>query len=113
MRQPYHSGSVILEIGVYGGRSGVVELRGALAGARDQGLPPPQWYGVDVEAAAIQRGSATLTKEGVAERALLYHGDLAGFLSELPIVPSMVFVDGDHSYAGCWRDLRLLSGVLA
>lgn len=109
----YHSGSVILEIGVYGGRSAVVELRGALAGARDRGLPPPQWYGVDVEAAAIQRGSATLTKEGVAERALLYHGDLAGFLSELPIVPSMVFVDGDHSYAGCWRDLRLLSGVLA
>lgn len=109
----YHNGSVILEVGVYGGRSAVVELLGALAGASDKGLPPPQLYGIDVDAAAIQRGIATLTAAGIAEHAMLYHGDLTGFLSELPIVPSMVFVDGDHTYAGCWRDLRLLGGTLA
>ncbi|MBX3376015.1 MAG: glycosyltransferase [Phycisphaeraceae bacterium] len=109
----YFNGSVILEIGVYGGRSAVVAMRGALAGARDRGLAPPQFYGIDIDGAAMGRGAETIRREGLAEHALLFHGDLARFLAEVPITPSMVFVDGDHAYPGCWNDLRLLASRLA
>jgi len=108
----YYNGSVILEIGVYGGRSAVVALRGALAGASDGGLPPPQFYGIDIDGAAMGRGMQTVQAAGVADHVLLYHGDLSRFLMELPITPSMVFVDGDHAYPGCWADLRLLASRL-
>src|SRR4051794_27816390 len=45
----YHSGAVILEIGTYGGRSAVVELRGALRARHDRGGPAPQYFGLDVD----------------------------------------------------------------
>lgn len=108
----YRSGSVILEIGVFGGRSAVVELRGAITAAQARGLPPPQYYGVDIDPGFFERTHKTITDAGVADRCLLFHGDLPYFLRELPIVPTMVFVDGDHRYPGCWADLRLLSTVL-
>lgn len=104
----YHSGSVILEVGVFGGRSAVVEVRGALAGARDRGLPPPQYYGVDIDPYSMPRSHKTLSDCGVSDRCVLFHGDLARFLREVPIVPTMVFVDGDHRYPGCWADLQIL-----
>lgn len=109
----YRSGGIILEIGVFGGRSAVVEVRGALAGARERGEPPPQYYGVDVDPGAFARSFKTIDDAGVAEHCLLFHGDLARFLREIPIVPTMVFVDGDHRYPGCWADLRILSEALA
>jgi glycosyltransferase involved in cell wall biosynthesis len=108
----YHNGSVILEIGVYGGRSAVVQLRGALAGARDQKLLPPQFFGLDISAAAIARGVDSLRDSGLLEHALLFHGDLSRFLSEIPITPTMVFVDGDHTYTGCRADLGILASRL-
>ncbi len=108
----YFNGSVILEIGVYGGRSAVVALRGAVAGARERALPPPQFFGLDIDGAAIGRGAQTIRAAGFAANALLFHGDLTRFLLELPITPSMVFIDGDHAYAGCWNDLRLLASRL-
>lgn len=109
----YWSGSVILEIGVFGGRSAVIELRGAMAGARDRGLPEPQFFGVDVDPGAMYRGRDTIGGAGLLHRALLYHGNLEQFLRDLPIVPTMVFVDGDHRYEGCKRDLEILSRWLA
>lgn len=109
----YFNGSVILEVGVYGGRSAVVALRGALAAAKDRGLAQPQFYGIDIDGAAIGRGFTTIRQAGLESHALLFHGDLSRFLSELPITPSMVFVDGDHAYPGCWADLRLLASRLA
>lgn len=110
----FHAGTVILEIGVFGGRSAVVELRGALAAAlADPSLPVPQFFGVDVDPGFVDRSFRTIAAAGLAERCLLFHGDLAKFLREIPIVPTMVFVDGDHRYAGCWADLRLLSRHLA
>lgn len=108
----YRSGSVILEIGVFGGRSAVVEMRGALAAAKDLGLPAPQYYGVDVDPGFFERSRESIVSAGVDDRCLLFHGDLTRFLREIPIVPSMVFVDGDHRYPGCWADLGLLSRVL-
>ena len=53
-------GAVILEIGVFGGRSAVVEVRGALAAARARGEAGPQYYGVDVDPAAIARRFKTI-----------------------------------------------------
>lgn len=109
----YHSGGVILEIGVFGGRSAVVEVRGALAGARDRGGPAPQYYGVDIELAAMLRAGKTLEDAGLRDRCLLFHGDLAEFHRRFPITPTMVFVDGDHRYEGALADLDLLRTFLA
>jgi glycosyltransferase involved in cell wall biosynthesis len=109
----YYCGGVILEIGTFGGRSAVVELRGALRAAADHGLPAPQWFGIDVDPGAVDRTFTSLRAAGVDAHCLQYHGDLTKFVREIPIVPSMVFVDGDHRYEGVWADLRLLSTFLA
>src|SRR5690606_24419839 len=108
----YHSGSVILEIGVFGGRSATVELRGALAAVRDRGGPSPQYYGVDPDPEAFERTTETLDQMELAGRALFYSGDLRQFLHDIPIVPTMVFVDGSHQYDGVWADLEALSRIL-
>jgi predicted O-methyltransferase YrrM len=111
----YHSGEVILEIGTFGGRSATVELRGALraAGDRPGRRTPCQFYGVDVDPNSIARTRQTLVDQGLSGHALLYHGNLAAFHRDLPITPTMVFVDGDHSYAGVRADLELLATFLA
>lgn len=107
----YFAGDVILEIGVYGGRSAVVELRGALSNpARDRA---PQFFGIDLDPAAIGRSYKTLLDHGLAEYALLYHGDLENFITEFFIRPTMVFVDGDHRYPGIKGDLETLSEILS
>lgn len=109
----FHSGAVILEIGVFAGRSAVVELRGALAGAKSRDEPAPQYYGLDVSIGAVAKGRATLAEAGLLRHALLFHGDLAHFHRELPITPTMVFVDGSHRYPYVWSDLALLRRFLA
>ncbi|MFN0133225.1 MAG: glycosyltransferase [Phycisphaerales bacterium] len=109
----FHAGSVILEVGVYGGRSAVIELRGALAGVAARGGPAPQFFGVDVDPFYLERSYPSIDGAGVSQHALLFHGNLARLLGEVPIVPTMVFVDGDHRYPGCWSDLRLLADTLA
>lgn len=109
----FHAGSVILEVGVFGGRSAVVELRGALAGAAVRGGPAPQFFGVDVDPFYLERSYPSIDAAGLADHAALFHGDLGRFLDEFPIVPTMVFVDGDHRYPGCWSDLARLADALA
>jgi glycosyltransferase involved in cell wall biosynthesis len=109
----YHAGSVILEVGVFGGRSAVVELRGALAAARDRGLPNPQYYGVDIDPGFFDRSIRTVEDAGLSERCLFYHGNLGRFLRDIPVTPTMVFLDGDHRYPGVWSDLNLLRRALA
>lgn len=108
----YHSGSVILEIGVFGGRSAAVELKGALAALRDHGGPAPQFYGVDPDPGAFSRATTTLGGLDLLGRALLYNGDFRQFIHDLPIVPTMVFVDGSHEYDGVWADLEALGRIL-
>jgi hypothetical protein len=107
-----HNGAVILEIGTWSGRSAVVELRGALAAHHSHGKPLPQFYGIDVDPGATIRTHDTLSKAGLQDHVLIYHGNLAAFIQDVPIVPTMVFVDGDHTYQGVRSDLRLLRGFL-
>jgi len=109
----YHSGSVILEIGVYGGRSAVIELRAALRAMAEKGGTNPQFFGVDLDPAAIPRSLKSLREAGVDKLCLLYHGTLKDFHRDIPITPTMVFVDGDHSYEGVLADLALLASFLA
>jgi len=109
----YHSGGVILEIGVFAGKSATVELRGAVAASRDGRGPTPQYFGLDVSPKAIVDGWETLEAQGLDSHALLYRGDLRQFFHDLPITPTMVFVDGSHVYPGIWADLHILSNVLA
>lgn len=106
----HFSGDVILEIGVYGGRSAVVELRGALSNAQRERRP--QFFGIDVDPVAIQRSHDVLAAAGLAEFALLYLGGIHEFSTRFQIRPTMVFVDGDHSYAGAKRDFTALGGLL-
>ncbi len=106
----YYNGQVILEIGVFGGRSAAVELRGALAAGLEA---PPQYYGVDIDLGFLGRSLESVESAKVAEHCLFYHGNLKQFLADLPIVPTMIFVDGDHEYAGCLDDLRTLTGFVA
>lgn len=106
----YFAGDVILEVGVYSGRSAVVELRGALS--NQNRLAKPQFFGVDVAAPAIQRTYYILQSEGLADYALLYHGTLRKFMKDFSIRPTMVFLDGDHSYYSVKRDLESLARML-
>jgi predicted O-methyltransferase YrrM len=107
----YQSGDVILEIGTYGGRSAVVELRGALANPAR--AVKPQFFGLDVDLTSVRRTYDSLKQNGLNSYALLYHGDLQSFSREFAIRPTMVFVDGDHTYLGVKRDLALLSNILS
>ncbi|MFG0283441.1 MAG: class I SAM-dependent methyltransferase [Phycisphaerales bacterium JB039] len=108
----YWSGSVILEVGVFGGRSAVVELSGALAAVVDREGQAPQYYGVDPDPSAFPRATQTLRSRRLEDRALLYRGDLRQFIHDLPVTPTMVFVDGSHEYEGVWADLEALSRFL-
>lgn len=106
----YHAGDVILEIGTFGGRSATVALRGALANpARTQ---PPQFHGIDLIAESINRTRQILATEMLGQYCHLFHGVLREFVQRWAITPTMVFLDGDHSYEGCKADLEILSTYL-
>lgn len=106
----YHAGDVILEVGPFGGRSATVALRGALANpARTL---RPQYYGIDIEADSIVRTRGILADEYLGEHCHLFHGVLQDFVQRWSITPTMVFLDGDHSYTGVVADLQTLSGYL-
>jgi cephalosporin hydroxylase len=109
----WHSGEIILEIGVYGGRSAVVELRAALRAMNENGKARPQFYGVDLDINSIPRSLKSLRDAQINPYCLLFHGTLKDFHRDVPITPTMVFVDGDHSYEGVLADLTLLSTFLA
>jgi hypothetical protein len=108
-----YCGSVILEIGMFAGRSAVVELRGALNAHHHNGKPRPQFYGVDIDPCAVSRTYQTLHQTDLSEYAVLFAGNLTSFHRAYPITPSMVFVDGDHDFAGVWADLQALRSFLA
>jgi len=107
----YFVGDVILELGIYGGRSAVVELKGALS--NPERALPPQYFGLDLDPKAIRRGYDSLKAASLAERALLYRGTIADFAQEFAIQPTMVFVDADHTYENVKKDLAVLSMILA
>jgi methyltransferase family protein len=107
----YFAGDVILELGVYGGRSAVVQIKGALSNpARTR---RPQFFGLDPEPTALQRSYESLKAFGVAEYALLFQGAIAAFIEDFEVRPTMVFVDADHRYEGVKQDLDGLSRFLS
>ncbi|MFQ5570299.1 MAG: class I SAM-dependent methyltransferase [Rhodothermales bacterium] len=106
----FYAGDIILEIGTYAGRSAVVELRGTLS--KNDRIPRPQFFGIDLNPAAIKRTHNILQQEGLADYALLYYGTLQDFAKHFDIRPTMVFVDGDHRYDGVHKDLITLSEIL-
>jgi Glycosyl transferase family 2/Glycosyl transferases group 1/Methyltransferase domain len=109
----YHTGAVILDVGSFAGRSAVVQLRGALAAHKERHAPEPQLYTLDTDPGAIWRTRNTLRDENLIDWALLFHGSLADFHRDLPVVPTMVFLDADHRYESVWSDLRLLGTMLS
>ncbi|MEM9451310.1 MAG: class I SAM-dependent methyltransferase [Cyanobacteria bacterium P01_E01_bin.6] len=107
----FENGDVILEIGTYGGRSAVVELRGALA--NQNRTTPPQFFGVEIDIHGIWRSYRSIKEAGLEEYALLFHGKLENFVETFSVKPTMVFVDGDHRYEGVKKDLLILSKFLS
>ena len=105
----YHAGDVMLEIGTYSGKSAVIEILGSRANRRRRRT---RWFGLDLDAAAVERTKSTLESRSLTQYASLFWGDLRGFPEKHVISPTMVFVDGDHSYAGVKQDIALLSGFL-
>lgn len=100
-------GEVILEIGMWGGRSAVCELLGALGNPERKARP--RFYGIDIDPSAITRTRGTLREFELEKYTKLFHGDLQKFVGQHDIVPTMVFVDGDHRYEGVKRDLHTLT----
>lgn len=107
----FHHGDFILEIGVYGGRSAVVELLGALA--NPDRTKPPCFLGVDLDLDAVARSYRSLTEFSLEKHAAIFQGTLQELAGEMKLNPTMVFLDGDHSYEGVRSDLATLSGFLA
>ena len=106
----YKAGDVILEIGMYAGRSAAVELKGALANPQRQS--PPLYFGIDINIAAIFRSLKNLDELNLFQHAMGFYGDLEKFVEQFDIQPTMVFVDGDHRYDGVKKDLATLADFL-
>jgi hypothetical protein len=105
----YHAGDVMLEIGTYSGKSAVIEILGSRANPHRKRT---RWFGIDLNPDAVHRTQATLATWNLTPHAHLFQGDLRAFIEAHVISPSMVFVDGDHSYAGVKQDIALLSKFL-
>lgn len=106
----YHAGDVILEIGAYAGKSAVIEILGSRANPRRKRT---RWFGLDLDPDAIPRTRRTLEQWNLSQHARLFNCDLRTFITRRSISPTMVFVDGDHSYAGVKNDIAVLSQYLA
>jgi hypothetical protein len=107
----WFAGDVVLDLGAYGGRSAVVELKGALANPAR--VTPPQVFSLDLDHAAIGRSHETLKAFGLDASVLLFLGGVGSFFQTFHVGPTMVFVDADHRYEGVRDDLAVLSQALA
>jgi SAM-dependent methyltransferase len=100
----YGAAGPILEIGTFHGRSTIAM---ALA-LRDAGIRVPL-VSLDVDPSALAVAAANARRKGVGDLITLVRGSAAAlFRVTSGFVPTVVFVDGDHSAAGAARDLRAL-----
>jgi predicted O-methyltransferase YrrM len=102
-------GDTILEIGTFRGRSAAVLNAGASSNTQRSSY---QFYSIDIDPGSSFHAYEVLKPRGHEQSALFYHGTLKTFRKEIPITPTMVFVDGDHSYEGILSDLNELSTLL-
>jgi hypothetical protein len=104
----FHAQGPILEIGTHKGRSTVL-----LATAqRDSGYDGVV-VSMDISDEFLAEARATLAEAGLGSRVLLVQGTRTALTGVLPpLVPSLVFVDGDHTYEGVARDLAALEPIV-
>ncbi len=107
----YFAGDVILDLGAFGGRSAVVELKGALGNPAR--TTRPQVYSLDVVRSCIHRSHESVKAFGLDAWVLLFLGGVETFFEAFDVSPSMVFIDADHVYEGVRKDMDVLSKVLA
>jgi len=105
----HYCGDVILEIGTFSGRSAVVAVEGALSNPKRLS---PCFFSIDINPDYVQRGYGALAARGLDRYGGFFLGGLRPFVDEFSISPTMVFVDGDHRYAGIKDDLALLANYL-
>src|SRR6202790_1411460 len=105
----HYCGDVILEIGTFSGRSAVVAVEGALSNPERHS---PCCFSIDIHPDYAQRGYDSLAARGLDRYGAFFLGGLGPFIDEFSISPTMVFVDGDHRYAGIKDDLARLGKYL-
>jgi Methyltransferase domain len=105
----YFAPGPILEIGGYRGKSTCLMALAVRASGRGT---PIISIDVDPEAQAATRSAAR--RHAVDEHLLLVRGTAQSFFrANRSVVCALIFVDGDHSYAGVSRDLASLQPHLA
>jgi predicted O-methyltransferase YrrM len=95
----------ILEIGSYHGKS-VIIMAGA---ARDSGRGATV-YSLDIDANVLRDARKAAAEHGIADNVIFVRGSARAFCRAWHgFEPSLVFLDGDHSYRGVSDDLEVLS----
>jgi hypothetical protein len=103
------NGRVILEIGTFQGKSTTVLLRGALSNP-SQGRPT--LYSIDINPRCSFLGRKTLARQGLDAYAIFFTGTLQTITAQYRLLaPTLIFVDGDHTYDGVRKDTETLSGL--
>jgi Methyltransferase domain len=99
----YFARGPILEIGRLHGKSTVV----LAMGLRDGGANVPL-YSIEIDDKHRSIAEGHLHDRGLLDLVTCIQGDSASTIAELPGRFDTIFVDGDHSYEGCTRDLGAL-----